>query len=145
MARGPGITPSGIPHREGTRACTTDVKATDLTVQDSLWAGPPRPSIAHYDWLITISNFSVLCTLSLALEKTTAADDVNQPVMINLSNTEYVPFGKFINVTLDPVKCQKTIEVQLTFCPSRIYDFIVGGLTTVFSSVDNAIEQAEML
>lgn len=104
-------------HREGTRACSTDVEATDLTVQASLWAGPPRPSITCCDWLITISNFPVWCALSLssALEKTTAAmrelRTWNQSAMINLSNTEYVPLGKFINVLLGPV--------QLTFSLSK--------------------------
>lgn len=41
-------------HREGTGACKTDVKATDLAAQATLWAWPPHPSIAHCDWLIKI-------------------------------------------------------------------------------------------
>lgn len=69
----PRNNPIWCSQREGTSACNTDVKATDLTAQASLWAGPPRPSIMNCDWLIKIYNFLVLCTLSVALEKTTSA------------------------------------------------------------------------
>lgn len=61
-------------HREGTGACKTDVKATDLAAQATLWAGPPHPSIAHCDWLIKIYYYCpVLWALSAAQEKITAA------------------------------------------------------------------------
>lgn len=73
MAGGPGITPSVIPTGEGTRASNTDMKANDLTGQASLWAGPFHPSIEHCDSLILIFSFPILCALSLALKKTTAA------------------------------------------------------------------------
>lgn len=82
-----GTRPSNNPiwhsHSEGTRACNADVKATDLTHQACLWAGPPRPSITHCDWLIMISNFPVLCTLSLALQRTAAMWELRTSISLS--------------------------------------------------------------
>lgn len=57
-------------HREGSRVCCTDVKATDRTGLPTLWAGPPHPNIMHSDWLIRIPSFPVLCALSLVWAET---------------------------------------------------------------------------
>lgn len=60
-----GITPSGIPLREGTRAQNTDVKATDLARGRTMgWTSPPQH---HALWLVDLGVTALPALPSLAL------------------------------------------------------------------------------